>query len=175
MSLRVENQNYHKPDDQKKIDTEKASLDSSRLDFEAQMRSGDTKKDWKSWDGYKPEYDQFGDKVKIEETDDTIKAEVDDSSVPPEKKGILDEFVSWFKAGVEKFAKETSKMKGYMIWVRRIVNPASAGSNPGASNLTSGPAKTMPSRLIALMKTVASVSIFEAKSHAAEGPSFSIF
>ena len=110
MSLRVEHQNSYNQDDQKKVDSKKAPLESSSLEFEAQMKSGDTQKDWKGWDGYKSEYDQFEDKVKIEETDDTIKAEVDDASVPPEKKGILDEFVSWFKAGMEKLAKEIGKM-----------------------------------------------------------------
>ena len=110
MSLRVEHQNSYNQDDQKKVDSKKAPLESSSLEFEAQMKSGDTQKDWKGWEGYKPEYDQFEDKVKIEETDDTIKAEVDDASVPPEKKGILDEFVSWFKAGMEKLAKDIGKM-----------------------------------------------------------------
>ena len=80
-----------------------------------------------------------------------------------------------FKIPITSAASETKRMKGYMIRVSRIVKAASRGSNPGARRLTSGPAKTMPSRLTALMKTAASVNILEASAHAAAEPSFSSF
>jgi len=109
MSLRVEQQNQHQLDDQKQVDTKKFPSDSSRFAFESQLRWGGPAQDWKNWDGYKPEYDQFDKNVKIEETEDTIKAEIDDENIEPEKKGLLDEFVSWFKEGVEKVAKQIGK------------------------------------------------------------------
>ncbi|MFM8983518.1 MAG: hypothetical protein ACKOLA_11555, partial [Spartobacteria bacterium] len=115
MSLRVEQQTSHKPDDQNQVDSRKLPNDSARLDFESQLRRGGPALDWTNWDGYKPEYDQFENNVKIEETDDTIKAEVDDKAVEPEKKGVLDEFVSWFKDGVEKLAKQLGKALEFAV------------------------------------------------------------
>ena len=69
-------------------------------------------------------------------------------------------------------ASETSRMNGYMICVSTIVKAASCGANPGASTLINSLAKTMPSRLTKLMKTAASVIIFEASTHAEASPSF---
>ena len=109
MSLRVENQTNYNTDDQKKVDSKKAPLESSSLEFEAQMKSGGSSWNWNNWDGYKPDYEQFDKNVKIEETDDSIKAEVDDSNVEPEKKGLMEEFVSWFKDGLEKMAQSLGK------------------------------------------------------------------
>ena len=109
MSLRVENQTNYNTDDQKKVDSKKAPLESSSLEFEAQMKSGGSSWNWNNWDGYKPDYDQFDKNVKIEETDDSIKAEVDDRNVEPEKKGLMEEFVSWFKDGLEKMAQSLGK------------------------------------------------------------------
>jgi FlaG/FlaF family flagellin (archaellin) len=79
------------------------------LEFESQLRSGGGIFDWSKWDGFRPEFNQFDKNVKIQETEDTIKAEVDDKNVDPEKKGVLEEFVSWFKSGIEKIAKELGK------------------------------------------------------------------
>ena len=109
MSLRVENQTNYNTDDQKKVDSKKAPLESSSLEFEAQMKSGGSSWNWNNWDGYKPDYEQFDKNVKIEETDDSIKAEVDDRNVEPEKKGLMEEFVSWFKDGLEKMAQSLGK------------------------------------------------------------------
>ena len=109
MSLRVENQTNYNTDDQKKVDSKKAPLESSSLEFEAQMKSGGSSWNWNNWDGYKPDYDQFDKNVKIEETDDSINAEVDDKNVEPEKKGLMEEFVSWFKDGLEKMAQSLGK------------------------------------------------------------------
>jgi hypothetical protein len=109
MSLRVDQQNPRKQDDQNQIDSRKLPADSSRLEFESQLRSGGGIFDWTKWDGFKPEFNQFDKNVKIQETEDTIKAEVDDKNVEPEKKGVWEEFVSWFKSGIEKIAKELGK------------------------------------------------------------------
>ena len=80
-----------------------------------------------------------------------------------------------FKIPITSAASDTIKMNGYMIRVSRMVKAASCGSNPGARKFTSGPAKMIPSRLTALIKTVASVSILEASAQAAAEPSFSSF
>ena len=80
-----------------------------------------------------------------------------------------------FKMPITSAASDTIKMNGYMIRVSSMVKAASCGSNPGARRFTSGAAKMMPSRLTALIKTVASVSILEASAHAAAEPSFSSF
>jgi len=109
MSLRVDQQNPRQKDDQNQIDSRKLPADSSRLEFESQLRSGGGIFDWSKWDGFRPEFNQFDKNVKIQETEDTIKAEVDDKNVDPEKKGVLEEFVSWFKSGIEKIAKELGK------------------------------------------------------------------
>lgn len=107
MSLRVESQNSYNQHNQNKVDHNNASLDVLSSVFKDQMKLGGSPWNWKNWDGYKLDYDQFDKNVKIEETDDSINAEVDDKNVEPRE--LMEQFVSWFKDGFDKFAKSQGK------------------------------------------------------------------
>src|SRR5579885_222292 len=72
-------------------------------------------------------------------------------------------------------ARETSRINGYMIWVRKIVVSASAGEKPGARMPIICFANRMPRRLTALISTIVRVMTFDASAQADSSPSVAIF
>jgi len=65
--------------------------------------------DWRTWPGYKPDFNTFQDQVEVVETDTTIEAKIADKPVSNDQRGTLDEFLNWFKKGVEDLSKSKGK------------------------------------------------------------------
>ena len=63
-------------------------------------------------------------------------------------------------------ASETSRMKGNMIRVSKMVSSALSGANPGARTVMSAGAKITPSTVSALMKTTVRVATLLASCQA---------
>jgi hypothetical protein len=109
MSIHIQHKNDRIQNDSKAVLEKKDPPESHVTDFQKFMGGQRVPLQWQNWPGFKPEFKEFEHRAEVVETEDTVEATISEDSVPEEKKGAFEEFVSWFKNGVENLAKSLGK------------------------------------------------------------------